>query len=237
MQRSGSSHGFGGRTAAAFAVHIFTACGAACALLALLAAAETRWRAMFLWLGVALIIDGTDGPFARRLRVAAVLPRWSGEVLDLVVDVMTYVFVPAYALAASGLLPQSAAVPLGSIVVVTGALYFADQRMKTSDYYFRGFPAVWNVAVFYLRAAAASLACRSGRPGAGDTHLRSGAFHSSDPHSAFACSDHSGIGALGPAGLHRAHAKSGAGILDRRGTLSARGLLRRRRFFAPPPSS
>jgi phosphatidylcholine synthase len=62
MQRSGSSHGFGGRTAAAFAVHIFTACGAACALLALLAAAETRWRAMFLWLGVALIIDGTDGP-------------------------------------------------------------------------------------------------------------------------------------------------------------------------------
>jgi phosphatidylcholine synthase len=150
MQRSGSSHGFGGRTAAAFAVHIFTACGAACALLALLAAAETRWRAMFLWLGVALIIDGTDGPFARRLRVAAVLPRWSGEVLDLVVDVMTYVFVPAYALAASGLLPQSAAVPLGSIVVVTGALYFADRRMKTSDYYFRGFPAVWNVAVFYL---------------------------------------------------------------------------------------
>src|SRR5579884_3350933 len=114
---------------AAFAVHIFTACGAACALLALLAAAETRWRAMFLWLGVALIIDGTDGPFARRLRVAAVLPRWSGEVLDLVVDVMTYVFVPAYALAASGLLPQSAAVPLGSIVVVTGALYFADRRM------------------------------------------------------------------------------------------------------------
>ena len=105
---------------------------------------------MFSWLGLALVIDGLDGTFARRLHIAEVLPRWSGEVLDLVVDVMTYVFVPAYALTASGLLPQAVAVPLGIVVVVTGALYFADRRMKTADYYFRGFPAVWNLAVFYL---------------------------------------------------------------------------------------
>jgi phosphatidylcholine synthase len=137
-------------TAAAFAVHIFTACGAACALLALMAAADARWSQMFLWLGVATIIDGADGTFARRLRVAEVLPRWSGDVLDLVVDVLNYVFVPAYALTASGLLPALLAVPLGILIVITGSLYFADRRMKTSDYYFRGFPAVWNVAAFYL---------------------------------------------------------------------------------------
>src|SRR5579864_92621 len=137
-------------TAAAFAVHIFTACGAGCALLALLAAVEGHWPAMFLWLGLALAIDGIDGTLARRLRVSEVLPRWSGEVLDLVVDVMNYVFVPAYALTASGLVPRPLAVPLGLVVVITGALYFADRWMKTADYYFRGFPAVWNVAVFYL---------------------------------------------------------------------------------------
>jgi phosphatidylcholine synthase len=137
-------------TVAAFAVHIFTACGAACALLALVAAAGARWPQMFLWLGVALIIDGADGTFARRLRVAEVLPRWSGDVLDLVVDILNYVFVPAYALAASGLLPAFLAVPLGILIVITGSLYFADRRMKTSDYYFRGFPAIWNVAAFYL---------------------------------------------------------------------------------------
>ena len=137
-------------TVAAFAVHAFTACGAACALLALIAAVGGKWPDMFLWLGVALVIDGIDGTFARRLRVAEVLPRWSGEVLDLVVDVMNYVFVPAYALAAGGLLPASLATPLGILVVVTGSLYFADRWMKTSDYYFRGFPAVWNVAAFYL---------------------------------------------------------------------------------------
>jgi phosphatidylcholine synthase len=136
--------------AAAFAVHIFTALGAACALLALIAAVRADWPAMFVWLGIALVIDGVDGTFARRLRVAEVLPRWSGDVLDLVVDILNYVFVPAYALTASGLLPQSLATSLGALVVVTGSLYFADRLMKTSDYYFRGFPALWNIAAFYL---------------------------------------------------------------------------------------
>jgi phosphatidylcholine synthase len=138
------------RTTPAFAVHVFTACGAGCALLALLAAVHADWPIMFVWLGIALVIDGIDGSFARRLHVAEVLPRWSGDVLDLVVDILTYVFVPAYAVAASGLLPTSVATPLGLIIVVTGSLYFADRLMKTSDYYFRGFPALWNVAAFYL---------------------------------------------------------------------------------------
>ncbi|MGB6795865.1 MAG: phosphatidylcholine synthase [Xanthobacteraceae bacterium] len=137
-------------TTAAFAVHIFTASGAACALLALIAAVRSDWPQMFVWLGIALFIDGIDGAFARRLRVAEVLPRWSGDVLDLVVDILNYVFVPAYAVVASGRVPPAIAIPLGILIVVTGSLYFADRLMKTSDYYFRGFPAVWNVAVFYL---------------------------------------------------------------------------------------
>ena len=138
------------RSAAAFVVHVFTACGAGCALLALTAAVNGQWALMFVWLGIALCIDGVDGTFARRLQVAKLLPRWSGDVLDLVVDILNYVFVPAYALAASGTLPKPAAIPLGLLIVVTGALYFADRLMKTSDYYFRGFPALWNVAAFYL---------------------------------------------------------------------------------------
>jgi phosphatidylcholine synthase len=138
------------RKAAAFCVHIFTAAGAACALLALLAATRAEWAQMFLWLGIAVVIDGVDGTLARWLRVAEVLPRWSGELLDFVVDFATYVFVPAYAIAASGLLPPLVALPLGVVISVTGALYFADRRMKTPDSYFRGFPALWNLAAFYL---------------------------------------------------------------------------------------
>jgi phosphatidylcholine synthase len=134
----------------AFSVHLFTASGAALALLALLAAVSGRWAVMFLCLGAALIIDGVDGALARRLKVAELLPRWSGDVLDLVVDFLTYVFVPAYAIAASGLLPEPLVIPAGIAIVITGALYFADREMKTADNYFRGFPALWNLAAFYL---------------------------------------------------------------------------------------
>src|SRR5216683_2569699 len=45
----------------------------------------------------------------------------------------------------------AAAAPLlGAGVVVSGALYFADRRMKAADNHFRGFPALWNAAAFYL---------------------------------------------------------------------------------------
>jgi phosphatidylcholine synthase len=133
-----------------FGVHIFTAAGAACALLALLAAVAQAWPWMFAALGAALAIDAADGPLARRLAVAERLPRWSGDVLDLVVDYCTYVFVPAYAIAASGLMPLWLAAAAGVVIVVTGALYFADRRMKTPDNWFRGFPALWNIVAFYL---------------------------------------------------------------------------------------
>ena len=136
--------------ARAFAVHIFTATGAALALIALVYAVQGQWPAMFLCFGIALVVDGVDGTIARRLEVGKLLPRWSGEVLDFVVDFVTYVFVPAYAIAAGGFLPRPLALPAGVVIVVTGALYFADRDMKTADNYFRGFPALWNAAAFYL---------------------------------------------------------------------------------------
>src|SRR6202795_2186880 len=136
--------------AAAFSVHIFTALGAGIALIALLEAVREHWAAMFAWLGAALVVDALDGPIARRLDVVRVVPNWSGEVLDLVVDFVTYVFVPAYAIAANGLLLPLAAPLLGVGIAVTGALYFSDRRMKAADNHFRGFPGLWNIAAFYL---------------------------------------------------------------------------------------
>src|SRR5215210_5165443 len=139
-----------GKRAAAFSVHVFTALGAGIALIALLEAVREHWAAMFAWLGAALVVDALDGPIARRLDVARVQPNLSGDVLDLVVDFVTYVFVPAYAITASGLLLSWTAPVLGAGVVVSGALYFADRRMKAADNHFRGFPALWNAAAFYL---------------------------------------------------------------------------------------
>lgn len=133
-----------------FFVHVLTASGAACAFMALIAAVGADWVRMFAWLGAALFIDGIDGTLARRFQVAEILPRWSGDALDLIVDFTTYVFVPAFAIATSGLVPDALAIPLALAIVVSSALYFADEHMKTADNYFRGFPALWNGIAFYV---------------------------------------------------------------------------------------
>jgi phosphatidylcholine synthase len=136
--------------AVAFLVHILTASGTGLALLAMIAAVRNDWPLMFTWLGAALVVDGIDGPLARWFKVGERLPRWSGETLDLVVDYITYVFIPAYVIAEAGMLPPPIAAIAGVLVAVTGALYFADGNMKAEGNYFSGFPAVWNVIVFYL---------------------------------------------------------------------------------------
>lgn len=136
----------------AFAVHVLTASGAGFAFIALILAAGEYWEPAFLTLGLALIVDGIDGPLARKFDVAQTVPRWSGDILDLVVDFTSYVFVPAYMIAASGIVAGWLGLVSGLIVCVGGALYFADKEMKTRDNYFRGFPAVWNVVAFYVFA-------------------------------------------------------------------------------------
>ncbi|HUB64533.1 MAG TPA: CDP-alcohol phosphatidyltransferase family protein [Methylocella sp.] len=135
---------------AGFLVHCFTACGAALGLAALFAAADGRFPAMFAWLGAAFVIDAVDGTLARRYRVEETVPHIDGAVLDLVVDFLTYVIVPLVALWRSGLLAPPLAVFVCCVVATASALYFADKRMKTHDLWFRGFPAIWNVLVFYL---------------------------------------------------------------------------------------
>lgn len=137
-------------TTKTWAVHLLTASGAAFALLAALAVARGAWVETFLWLGAALFVDGVDGPLARGFRVGERVPWFDGAILDMVIDYTTYVFIPALILARSDLMPPMLAAPAGILVAVIGALYFADTRMKTREYGFRGFPAVWNMVVFVL---------------------------------------------------------------------------------------
>jgi phosphatidylcholine synthase len=138
------------RQLAGFSVHLFTGCGSAVALLALYAAIDRHFGACFAWLGVALLIDGVDGTLARVARVTETASAIDGVVLDLVIDFLTYVLVPMVALWRSDLMPERLSFWLSVIVVFASGLYFADTRMKTKDYWFRGFPALWNVLVLYL---------------------------------------------------------------------------------------
>jgi phosphatidylcholine synthase len=115
----------------ALLVHLLTASGAVWAMLAMLQAVEQDWAAMFLWLVVALFVDGIDGPLARRYDVKKNAATFDGVLLDLIIDYLTYVFVPAYALFKSGLLPGWTGWFAIIVIVFTSAMYFADTRMKT----------------------------------------------------------------------------------------------------------
>jgi phosphatidylcholine synthase len=137
-------------TLRAYATHAFTASGAIAGLLALVAAAESDWRRMFAWLGVALLIDGTDGPLARRYDARTRAPIIDGVILDLVVDYLSYVFVPVFALLRAGLLEGPLGWTVALLLSFGSALYFADTRMKTPDRSFSGFPACWNVVAIML---------------------------------------------------------------------------------------
>ena len=136
----------------ALIVHLLTASGAVLAMLAMLAAVEEKWSMMFLWLVVAFFVDGIDGPLARHYDVKTNAAQFDGVLLDLIIDYLTYVFVPAYALFKSGLLPGWTGWIAIFVITFASAMYFADTRIKTKDNSFSGFPGCWNMVVIVLFA-------------------------------------------------------------------------------------
>jgi phosphatidylcholine synthase len=138
--------------AKALSVHLLTATGAVFAMLAMLAAVEAKWDLMYLWLVVAFFVDGIDGPLARRYDVKKNAPQYDGVLLDLIIDYLTYVFIPAFALFKSDLLPDWTGWICIMIITFTSAVYFADTRMKTKDNSFAGFPGCWNMVVLVMFA-------------------------------------------------------------------------------------
>ncbi len=138
------------RTMFGLAVHFLTALGAICGLLALHHTVNHEWKQVFLWLGVAAIIDAVDGPLARKVQVEQSLPRFSGARLDLVVDYFNYCVVPAFIVWESGLAGEGFGLFAGSVILLSSLFHFADSNSKTKDGFFVGFPAIWNVVCLYF---------------------------------------------------------------------------------------
>ncbi len=136
----------------ALAVHLLTATGAVFAMLAILAAVDAKYDMMFLWLVVAFFVDGIDGPLARKYDVKTNAPEFDGVLLDLIIDYLTYVFIPAFALFKSGLMDGWSGWLMIIIVTFASAMYFCDTRMKTKDNSFSGFPGCWNMLVLVIFA-------------------------------------------------------------------------------------
>lgn len=136
----------------AASVHLFTALGIICALFSVHALLDRAFETAFVWLGIAMIIDGIDGAFARALDVKRRLPRFSGEKLDQVVDYVTYVFVPVLALQLGGYLVGAWGGVLASLILLSSLFHFCDSGNKADDHCFVGFPAIWNIVAFYIFA-------------------------------------------------------------------------------------
>lgn len=146
-----------GQKAAAWAVHSFTSLGIVAGFLSIVAVSEGNFFAAFTWLLVAFIIDGVDGTFARIFQVEQVLPYMHGKTIDYVVDFTNYAVIPAYIVYAAPqlggteyLLPDALRIWAAVIMLLVSALYYGKDGMVSDDYYFIGFPVMWNFVAFYL---------------------------------------------------------------------------------------
>lgn len=134
-----------------WAVHLYTATGAITGIIALDRIARGDFHGALIVMAIALFVDSTDGPLARRLNVRARLPFFDGSLLDNVVDYLNYVAVPVFFMLRAGIVSDDiAGLAVGSLIMVASAYAFCRIDAKTDDHYFRGFPSYWNLAAFYL---------------------------------------------------------------------------------------
>jgi len=138
------------RVIAAWGVHLFTALGAVCGLLAILAIFDRDWRAMIIWMIVAMLIDGFDGMLARWADVKTYASGIDGALLDNILDYLNYVLVPAIFLIKADVLPTGLRLLGACSILLTSAYQFTQTDAKTEDHHFKGFPSYWNVAALYM---------------------------------------------------------------------------------------
>lgn len=131
----------------AWGVHAYTATGGIIGMFALYAAANDEPRQAFLLLVISMLIDATDGILARRYRVRDVLNHFDGAMVDNVIDMLTFVWIPVFIMWQQALLPHV----LWTVVPILAGLYaYGQVEMKTPDNFFLGFPSYWNIIALYL---------------------------------------------------------------------------------------
>lgn len=131
-------------------MHLFTISGVLLSFLALVASIERNLELVFFFLALALFIDGVDGSLARMVNVKKHTPTISGENLDNIIDYLNYVFVPVFVIYWLDFVPAGTEIISAFIILVVSCYTFANSNVKTSDFYFSGFPALWNIVILYF---------------------------------------------------------------------------------------
>ena len=134
----------------AYLVHLFTALGVVFGFLALLATVNQEIPEAFLWLALALFVDGVDGTLARAANVKENTPEIDGAVLDNIIDYLNYVVVPVFIFYTLEMVPGSYLMISSAAILLVSCFTFINTKTKTEDFYFSGFPANWNIIVLYF---------------------------------------------------------------------------------------
>ena len=133
-----------------YLVHLFTITGVLLSFLALVACIEQNLKLVFFYLALALFVDGVDGSLARMVDVKRHTPNINGENLDNIIDYLNYVFIPVFVIYWLDFVPEGVEIISAFIILAVSCYTFANSNIKTIDFYFSGFPALWNIVILYF---------------------------------------------------------------------------------------
>ena len=137
-------------TLLAWSVHLFTCSGLIAGFLSLICIFKNDQTSAFLLLGLALLIDAVDGTLARKFKVSVFAKNIDGKMLDSVIDFFNYIIIPSIMIYWFKIVPTPFEIVVPSIILIISAISYSNNNLMTSDNFYKGFPCIWNILVFYL---------------------------------------------------------------------------------------
>ena len=137
-------------TLLAWSVHLLTCSGLIAGFLALICVFKNDETSAFLFLGLALLIDAVDGTLARKFKVSIFVKNIDGKMLDSVIDFFNYIIIPSVMIYWFKLVPSPFEIIIPSIILIVSAISYSNNNLMTSDNFYKGFPCIWNILLFYL---------------------------------------------------------------------------------------
>jgi phosphatidylcholine synthase len=137
-------------TLLAWSVHLLTCSGLIAGFLALICVFKNDETSAFLFLGLALLIDAVDGTLARKFKVSIFVKNIDGKMLDSVIDFFNYIIIPSVMIYWFKFVPSPFEIIIPSIILIVSAISYSNNNLMTSDNFYKGFPCIWNILLFYL---------------------------------------------------------------------------------------
>ncbi|UCD95579.1 MAG: CDP-alcohol phosphatidyltransferase family protein [Candidatus Zixiibacteriota bacterium] len=131
--------------------HIITLAGLGFAALALIALFEKQPEAAVRYSLMVLLVDRIDGTLARKLKVREKFPGTSGEVLDIITDLVGLTFVPMMLFLQVGLFLPAAGTILAVLATIAASWKYSRKETFLQSGYSRGAPPIFfSIFLFYF---------------------------------------------------------------------------------------